>query len=520
MYGKEDRERILADLRASGLTVASFARLPGSPSRQSLSSWRRQAEAGLLDVPERKVRGRCEHGRHGRYPEATKREAVSLRRKGMGFADIARRLGVSSGSVVASWWRKAGEGGTMAPKEAVPMDPGRKAAGATREELEAMLAEAQMENAVLRELMRDPKAGDPASLSNRRKAELGERLRRDCGYSLKEITAFLRMPKSTYEYNRRRNAGRAARDEAVAARVREAFEASGRRYGYRRTRAAMASGSDGGEPFAASEREVRRAMREGGMTARRTRRGSRYSSYAGEVDGRPANLPLREDGTHDFGASRPGELVVTDVTEFKAGGRKVYLSPIIDCFDGMPVSWSVSERPDSALCDSSLLSFLSTLPEGHPPVTAHSDGGLATPSWTLYSESQPRQSELDRAHVAERRVEPEVVVPVDVIAQLRLKLAQRREPLPVDELGFEYLVGGLVHGVVVWAPLRRQRALYLEDVQKLVDGRVVELRAPVRMKDLYVVQREAQRGERGLHQPGVLALSGSVPDDLAVVQVD
>lgn len=375
MYGKEDRERILADLRASGLTVASFARLPGSPSRQSLSSWRRQAEAGLLDVPERKVRGRCEHGRHGRYPEATKREAVSLRRKGMGFADIARRLGVSSGSVVASWWRKAGEGGTMAPKEAVPMDPGRKAAGATREELEAMLAEAQMENAVLRELMRDPKAGDPASLSNRRKAELGERLRRDCGYSLKEITAFLRMPKSTYEYNRRRNAGRAARDEAVAARVREAFEASGRRYGYRRTRAAMASGSDGGEPFAASEREVRRAMREGGMTARRTRRGSRYSSYAGEVDGRPANLPLREDGTHDFGASRPGELVVTDVTEFKAGGRKVYLSPIIDCFDGMPVSWSVSERPDSALCDSSLLSFLSTLPEGHPPVTAHSDGG-------------------------------------------------------------------------------------------------------------------------------------------------
>ena len=301
MYGKEDRERILADLRASGLTVASFARLPGSPSRQSLSSWRRQAEAGLLDVPERKVRGRCEHGRHGRYPEATKREAVSLRRKGMGFADIARRLGVSSGSVVASWWRKAGEGGTMAPKEAVPMDPGRKAAGATREELEAMLAEAQMENAVLRELMRDPKAGDPASLSNRRKAELGERLRRDCGYSLKEITAFLRMPKSTYEYNRRRNAG--------------------------------------------------------------------------EVDGRPANLPLREDGTHDFGASRPGELVVTDVTEFKAGGRKVYLSPIIDCFDGMPVSWSVSERPDSALCDSSLLPFLSTLPEGHPPVTAHSDGG-------------------------------------------------------------------------------------------------------------------------------------------------
>ena len=146
--------------------------------------------------------------------------------------------------------------------------------------------------------------------------------------------------------------------------------------------------------------------------------------------------------------------------------------------------------------------------------------GLATPSWTLFSESQPRQSELDRAHVAERRVKPEVVVPVDVVAQLRLKLAQRREPPPVDELGLEYLVGGLVHGVVVRASLRRQRALYLEDVQKLVDGGVVELRASIHAEDLYVAQREAQRGERGLHQPGVLALAGRVPDDLAVVQVD
>lgn len=69
-------------------------------------------------------------------------------------------------------------------------------------------------------------------------------------------------------------------------------------------------------------------------------------------------------------------------------------------------------------------------------------------------------------------MKPEVVVLVDVVAQLRLKLAQRREPLPVDELGLEYLAGGLVHGAVVRASLRRQRALYLEDVQKLVDDRV------------------------------------------------
>lgn len=69
MYSKEDRERILADLP-----------------------------------------------KHSRYPEATRREALSLLRKGLGPAAASRRLGVSSDSVVASWSRKtAGGGASMAP---------------------------------------------------------------------------------------------------------------------------------------------------------------------------------------------------------------------------------------------------------------------------------------------------------------------------------------------------------------------------------------------------------------------
>lgn len=47
VYSKEDRERILAGLAASGLTAAAFARIPGNPSRRSLRSWR--AQAALVD---------------------------------------------------------------------------------------------------------------------------------------------------------------------------------------------------------------------------------------------------------------------------------------------------------------------------------------------------------------------------------------------------------------------------------------------------------------------------------------
>ena len=56
-----------------------------------------------------------------------------------------------------------------------------------------------------------------------------------------------------------------------------------------------------------------RVMREEGLVPRKAlqmRRRARYSSYAGERGERPANLPLREDGTHDFRAAAPNELWV------------------------------------------------------------------------------------------------------------------------------------------------------------------------------------------------------------------
>ena len=107
---------------------------------------------------------------------------------------------------------------------------------------------------------------------------------------------------------------------------------------------------DGETPVVVSEKVVRRVMTKKGLVPAQARSGRRrYSSYRGELAERPANLPLREDGTHDFHAAAPFELVVTDVTMFSLNGFRCYLSPVIDCFDGCPVAWATSRSPDDAL---------------------------------------------------------------------------------------------------------------------------------------------------------------------------
>ena len=374
MYGRRDKERILADLAESGMPPAAFAALPGRPCRSTLRKWIREAERGEIDVPERGVRGRADgRAKHERYPEATVREALRLLARGARPADVARRLGVSSGSVVRSWATRAAARGRISPEGVVRVDgDGLRDRVA---ELERELAAERLANAALRELARDPKAGDPASLSNRQKVGLGERLRREHGYRQSEVRAFLGISKSSYAYALRSLERAEARGAEVARRVRACFDASGGTYGYRRVRAALALGADGGEPMAASEREVRRAMRDGGMVARRTRARRSWSSYGGETDPRPPNAPLRPDGTHDFSAPAPWLRVVTDITEFKVGGGKAYLSAVVDCFDGAPASWSISRHPDSELADSSLRACLERRPAGSGPLLEHSDGG-------------------------------------------------------------------------------------------------------------------------------------------------
>ena len=54
----------------------------------------------------------------------------------------------------------------------------------------------------------------------------------------------------------------------------------------------------------------------------------KYKSYKGEITPAVPNVIER-----DFHAEQPNMKWLTDITEFNIPAGKIYLSPIIDCFD-------------------------------------------------------------------------------------------------------------------------------------------------------------------------------------------
>ena len=82
--------------------------------------------------------------------------------------------------------------------------------------------------------------------------------------------------------------------------------------------------------------------------------------------------------SRNFYADEPHEKLLTDIRAFALLDGKLYLSAIVDCFDGMVVSRIIGFRPNADLVNAMLDETIADLPDGYLP-TVHSDGGL--PAW-------------------------------------------------------------------------------------------------------------------------------------------
>ena len=180
----------------------------------------------------------------------------------------------------------------------------------------------------------------------------------------------LQIAKSSYCYNA---AVLRAPDKYadVRARVTGIFYSVSKRYGYRRIHVLLKR-----ENITVSEKVVRRIMKEENLVVPFVKM-KKYSSYVGEVTPAVENLVKR-----DFHADKPNELWLTDITEFHIPSGKIYLSPMIDCFDGLPVSWTIGTSPNAELANTMLDIAIDTLVENeHPVVHTDRGGHYRWPGW-------------------------------------------------------------------------------------------------------------------------------------------
>ena len=386
MYDQASVARALAALEEAGGSAAAASRAVGVP-RSTISCWaagRIPHEARPAPAP---VRPRRDFG--------TRAEAVTLVLSGASVPEAAARVGASRNAVY-NWLRKHRDGGWAAVAAGAPgggptavkgkdEGPREHAYDGFEGTLEERIRQLEVENAILREVNEVLKGVRPGEMSNREKTLVIDSLRAKADIPLRELTASLRISKSSYEYQRRAIA-RGDRHARLRKLVREAFEGpGGGARGYRFVTRALRELPD---PVAVSEKVVRRIMREEGLVPRWMRRRRAWSSYAGEPTPAPENLVGR-----DFHSALPNFLWLTDITEFNVpGAGRCYLSAIRDCFDSSIVAWRIGAHPTADLANATLADACARLAcarlaPGEAPVI-HSDRGghYRWPGWMAICE--------------------------------------------------------------------------------------------------------------------------------------
>ncbi len=101
------------------------------------------------------------------------------------------------------------------------------------------------------------------------------------------------------------------------------------------------------------------------------------------VEGSVSSTDISSDEINQLKAQiQANEKWLTDITEFAIPAGKVYLSPIVDCFDGLLVNWNISTSPDALLVNSMLDDAAKLLSVEAKPII-HSDRGVhyRWPGW-------------------------------------------------------------------------------------------------------------------------------------------
>lgn len=239
------------------------------------------------------------------------------------------------------------------------------------EKLQEQVHQLQLEKALLEgaaELLKKGRDINLLHLTNQEKTRLIDALRNQ--FKLKELLQQLQLPKSSYFYQKQvlEKPDKYCKERQLIITI---FNNNFCVYGYRRIHQVLKNMDK-----KLSEKVVRMLMFEENLIVKFSKR-KKYSSDVGEITPAQPNLLNR-----DFKATKPNEKWLTDITEFKIPAGKVYLSPIINCYDGAIISWTIGTKPDAELVNVMLASGLATLQNHEHPII-HSDRGAhyRWPGW-------------------------------------------------------------------------------------------------------------------------------------------
>ncbi len=350
-----------------GGCLAYTRRAFGYPSNEVLKSWIEEIYPGRRPLIIRSNTHKCfsQEERIQAVRELCTRRGTALK--------VAQKIGVSV-PVLYKWKKDLIDDEayqSMRKRKPAPPDKQQDALHDEIMQLKQQVHQLQLERDILtkaNELIKKDMGISVLTLKNREKTQLVDAFKES--YPVAELLSALQLARSCYFYHK---ADLRLHDKYAEIRITLAkiFEGNYRCYGYRRLHAMLRKNNT-----YISEKVVRRLMAEEQLIVKRAGR-RRYSAYCGEIGQAPENLLAR-----NFRSCRPNEKWLTDITEFQLQAGKVYLSPVIDCFDGKVVSWTTGTRPDAKLVNAMLDDAIDTLREHERPVI-NSDRGshYRWPGW-------------------------------------------------------------------------------------------------------------------------------------------
>ena len=180
-------------------------------------------------------------------------------------------------------------------------------------------------------------------------------------YDLDLLLDRISMARSSFYYHQKRTQTKDKYQE-IKELIKTIYNKHKGRFGYRRITLILKQ-----KGIVINHKTVLRLMKTLGLKS--VIRIKKYKSYKGEQGKIAPNILQR-----NFKATRPNEKWATDVTEFNVSGNKLYLSPIIDLFNGEIISYELSERPNFAQIVTMLKKSFKKLPNT-TDLILHSDQG-------------------------------------------------------------------------------------------------------------------------------------------------